>query len=296
MPWSEVTEMNSKIKFISDFLDKNHSFTSLCTIHGISRKTGYKLIKRYKEEGSVGLMSKPKTHHNHPFTTDNKTKDFIIDVKKRYPHWGPKKIKHWLINEYSEINWPAASTIGTILKNQGLVRPFKRRTRVSVYNHKLADINAPNDVWSADFKGQFRLGNKQYCYPLTITDNYSRYFLQCKIVPGTKFLETQAGFIEAFQRYGLPKVIRTDNGIPFASAGACGLSRLSLWFVKLDILPERIPLGNPQCNGRHERMHKTLKAETTKPAGHNFIEQQHKFDEFVTLYNDVRPHEALNGK
>ena len=177
-----------------------------------------------------------------------------------------------------------------------MVKDFKRKQRISVYRNQLAEINSPNDVWSADFKGQFRLGNKQYCYPLTITDNYSRYFLQCKIVPGTKLLETKKGFIEAFQKYGLPKVIRTDNGIPFASAGACGLSRLSLWFVKMDIIPERIPLGHPECNGRHERMHRTLKAETTKPPGYDFIEQQDKFNQFISLYNCIRPHEALNGK
>lgn len=296
MAWSEVTEMNFKIKFIHDYLSNKYTFTELCSIHNISRKTGYKTVDRYNNEGPTGLISRSKTHSNHPFTTKSETKKFLLDIKNKYRYWGPKKVKQWLHQEYPDKNWPAASTIGTIFKEHGLTNTFKRKPRVSVYNKQLANITAPNDVWSADFKGQFKLANKQYCYPLTISDNYSRYLIQCKTLPGTTLTSTKHGFIEAFQEYGLPKVIRTDNGIPFSSQGACGLSRLSLWFIKLGITPERIPHGRPDCNGRHERMHRTLKAETTIPPGDNFSEQQDKFNEFINLYNNIRPHYALDGQ
>ena len=297
MPWSEVTEMHAKLKFINDYLCNKYTIAHLCRVHNISRKTGYKIINRFNNFGIGGLSSLSRTHQNHPLTTDNETINFILDIKKEYPTWGPNKVKQFLDRDYSNKKWPAVSTIGGIFKKHGLVSSDRKRKRiVKPYTDPLKECDRPNAVWSADFKGQFKLGNKRYCYPLTITDNFSRYLIICKSLLSPNLKETKDGFIKAFQKYGLPQAIRTDNGSPFASNAIHGLSSLSIWFIKLGINIERIDLGHPEQNGRHERMHRTLKAEATKPPGSNLITQQKKFNKFINIYNNIRPHAALEGK
>jgi transposase InsO family protein len=214
--------------------------------------------------------------------------------RKKHPTWGPRKLKTRLLGEHPGVPFPAESTFADILKRRGLVTPRRgRRTATPTPTNELTQSQAPNDVWAADFKGQFRLGNQAYCYPLTISDDFSRFFLTCEGMEHTRGLQVKDVFSAAFQQHGLPKVIRTDNGPPFASVGLKGLSLLSVWWMHLGIRVERIKPGHPEQNGRHERLHLTLKQETTRPAGANMLQQQERFDRFVEEYNTSRPHDSL---
>lgn len=295
MSWQQREAETEKLKFIGDWLKEEFDFTDLCRRYGISRKTGYKLINRYKEEGEKAIRARSHARHHHPNATSYIKQERIIALKYRYPKWGPEKLRDWLLLNEPNEDWPAVSTIGDLLKKHGLVKPRKYRKRVVPHILPFSECNAPNHIWSADFKGQFKVG-ESYCYPLTISDNYSRFLLMCKGLIGPRLKETMVGFKDAFIEYGLPDVIRTDNGQPFAGMGIGALTSLSIWWLKLGIMPERIELGRPDQNGRHERMHRTLKEAVASPPKTNFVEQQKSFDSFRNEYNHERPHQSLGGK
>lgn len=270
--------------------------TDLCREFGISRKTGYKLADRFERQSVVGLVDQPRSPHRIPHRTSDEMVDSVVSTRRAHPTWGPKKLRVQLQKEHPGVHVPAVSTIGEILKNQGLVKPRRSRAQPLVSYSPLCHAEAANDVWCVDYKGQFRLGNGQYCYPLTMTDAYSRMLLACEGLDNTRSAEARAVFKDTFRRYGLPGAIRSDNGTPFASTGIAGLSQLSVWWMRLGIRLERIEPASPQQNGRHERMHRTLKAETTRPAGANMLQQQERFDIFQTVFNHKRPHEALGQR
>lgn len=294
MPWIETEPMNEKIKFISAYLkNEGETFQELCNEFHISCKTGYKYVKRYNEEGLDGLKERSRAPHVQGNRMASHIEESILELKLKHPTWGSKKLKNWLFQERSEIVWPAKSTIDDLLKRHGLVVPAKRKRRVVPYTQPLGDCNKANDTWSIDYKGQFLLGNKELCYPLTVTDNFSRYVLAIKgsnQISGKEVKKTLTGL---FLEYGLPLVIRSDNGSPFASHALAGLSELAVWLIKLNIVPERIRKGHPEENGRHERMHLTLKKETASPPKANHTLQQQAFDEFRTIFNVERPHEGI---
>lgn len=285
--------MNEKIKMIAESQTKEMSITDLSQKYGISRKTVYKWLYRYENKGIEGLKDKSRAPHKRPGETPDRIVKLLIKEKLKNRRRGPKKIYAQLKGKYPQLNIPQPSTIGNWLKKNGLVKPRKRVKRVPPYEQPFINCQASNDVWSADFKGQFYTKNAKVCYPLTISDNYSRYIIRCKGLKGTGNKETMEVFKSAFREYGMPYAIRTDNGVPFAGRCVGGLSRLSIWFIQLGIMPERIEKGCPQQNGRHERMHRTLKEETLNPVAGNMKEQQRQFDIFRAEYNNYRPHEAL---
>lgn len=292
MAWKEFDVMSERMRFIHR-LQRGERMTDLCREFGISRKTGYKLLNRFKEQGSSGLTDESRAPHRRPHKTPQEVVDAILALKGEYPSWGAKKLAAELPKRNAGIQVPARSTIGLILRAHGLVKARRQRTNAPAYNGKLQRAEAPNQLWCADFKGHFRLGNGSYCYPLTITDQFSRSILCCEGLESTKVAPALEVFERVFETYGLPGAIRTDNGVPFASVGLGAFSALSIYWIKLGILPERIEPGCPQQNGQHERMHLTLKQETTRPAGGNMLQQQERFDHFVTVFNEQRPHEAL---
>jgi transposase InsO family protein len=296
MPWKETCAMDQKVQLIGDWLSEEYSITDLSEIYGVSRPTVYKWIERYEMEGMDGLKEQSRAPGSHPNATAPEIVERIVAAKLARQRWGPKKVITRLRAQYPEERWPAASTAGEILKREGLVKERKRKRRTPPYTQPLEGCGKPNQVWSADYKGQFRMGDGRLCYPLTITDNSSRYLLECRGLSGPTFKQTQPWFEWVFREYGLPAAIRTDNGAPFASVAVGGLSKLSVWFIKLGIKPERIDPGHPEQNGRHERMHRTLKEETVDPPRHNLREQQRAFGLFKYEYNYERPHEALGQK
>lgn len=296
MPWKETCAMDQKMQMIKLWKGDQFTIKDLSFLHDVSRKTIYKWIKRYKIGGPTGLEDRAKAPLHHPNATMPEIVEKIIAVKQRHPKWGPKKIVVSLKDQYGEAPYPAISTVSEILKRKGLVTPRIKRHRALAYTSPFIICDKSNDVWSADFKGQFRTGDGKLCYPLTITDNYSRYLLLCRGLGHPSFKEAKPCFELVFKEYGLPVAVRTDNGAPFASIGLGGLSKLSVWFMKLGIRPERIEPGHPEQNGRHERMHRTLKAMTANPPRSNRKSQQKAFDEFIYEYNFERPHEALGQK
>jgi transposase InsO family protein len=271
--------------------------TDLCREFGISRKTGYKIWDRYQLLGPEALGDFSRRPHRHPNRTPQEILDLVVQARGVHPTWGPKKLRVLLLRQHPGVPIPAASTIGEMLKREGLSRPRRRRRRSTPTPHdQLTVARSPNDVWCVDYKGQFRMGNRLYCYPLTVTDLHSRFLVCCEALESTRTGGAMAGFLAAFREYGLPKVIRSDNGSPFASVGLAGLSRLSVWWMRLGIRPERIESGHPEQNGQHERMHLTLKEETTRPPGAGLLQQQERFDGFRETFNQERPHEALEMK
>ena len=295
MGWRECDKKDQKILFIADWLHGNFSMTELCRHYGVSRKTGYKLINRYAAEKEHAFVEKSRARHFISNQINSIVIRELIQLKYKYPYFGPVKLHDWLIRNKSQKKWPAPSTISEILKKHGLVKPRKYRRKVS-YTQPFMECIRPNQSWSADFKGQFRLGNKRYCYPLTVTDNCTRFLLGCDGMYSPTLKETKHYFEKIFYQYGLPEVIRTDNGSPFAGTGIGGLSQLSIWWLKLGIIPERSDAGSPEQNGRHERMHRTLKEATAKPPQKNLLYQQERFDEFIHEYNNERSHEALDKR
>jgi len=296
MTWKDTCPMNEKIKFISAYQSDDFSIVELCRRFNISRKTAYKWLSRYEVEGVDGLKDRSRANHEaHNATSSDVVKE-LLDLKLQHPHWGPKKISFYFEKNKPHFECPAISTIGEILKKHGLTEARKYRRKVPPHTEPFKECNAPNRVWSADFKGQFKLGDKGYCYPLTITDNFSRYLLTCRGLSRPNGINVKKWFEIAFKEYGLPESIRTDNGPPFATVSIGGLSALAVWWVKLGITPERIEPGKPQQNGRHERMHRTLKQATANPPKRNFSAQQNIFNEFIDEFNNERPHEALGGK
>lgn len=294
MPWNETEPMNEKIKFISACIsNKEESFQELCKRFQISCKTGYKYLNRYKEEGIEGLKERSRTPHTLANQTPKYIEESILEVKAQYPNWGSKKILHWLMQERGDCSWPARSTIDDLLKRNNLVKPAKRKRRVVPYKDPLALCTKPNDVWSIDYKGQFKLGNQKLCYPLTVTDNFSRYLFAVDGAHCISGERTKGVLTHLFREFGLPLAIRSDNGSPFAGNGLGGLSTLSVWLIKLGIIPERIRKGHPEENGRHERMHFTLKQETALPPRCDLEQQQLAFNHFQKIFNEQRPHEGI---
>ena len=269
----------------------------LCRAFGVSRPTGYLWVSRYEEVGHdlKAALERSKRPHSSPHTIASKVAERVVAIRRRFPQWGPKKLRAWLISYQPKETWPAASTIGRILNAAHLTKPRKkRRVKVPPYTLPFAKCTMPNMTWCVDFKGQFRTQDKATVYPLTIMDTYSRYLIRCSIVHNPNGIEVMRVFRSAFREFGLPAVIRTDNGPPFASKAPGGLSDLSAWTIRLGIVPERIEPGKPQQNGRHERMHRTLKLHTASPPQSSPRAQQIAFDKFLIEYNHERPHEALD--
>jgi len=294
MPWKETKVFDSRLQFIALYQREMMSISELCREFGISRTTGYKFIDRYQRYGPSGLEDMPRVAYSHPNATDIPVQQQIIDLRSDHPNWGPRKLRAILTRKFPDEHWPATSTIGDILKSHGLVSSRHRRKSTATPSYDLTKPDAPNDVWTADFKGQFRLGSNELCYPLTICDNYSRMLLKCQALPNTSIELSKPVWIATFRNYGLPRVIRTDNGAPFSSIGIGGLSRLSAWWIRLGIIPERIAPGKPQQNGSHENMHRALKQDVTKSVQASFKLQQAANDQFVADYNYLRPHEAID--
>lgn len=292
MPWDETCVMDQRVMFIAECLRGELPMTVLCERYGISRKAGYKWLDRYRCDPENGLRDRSRAPSRPANGLPAEVIDQIVATRKRYPYYGPRKLLVELQRQDSSRNWPAPSTIGDVLRREGLSEPRRRRRTAAPATQPFMEVTAPNDVWCADFKGWFRTGDGERCDPLTITDADSRFLLRCRIVePTTEGVAPR--FKRAFYEFGLPRAIRTDNGPPFASNGAAGLSRLSVEWVKLGIRLERIDPGAPQQNGRHERMHRTLKEQTSRPPAHTPAEQQRRFDRFREHYNHERPHEAL---
>lgn len=287
--------MDEKLKFVARLIE-GEKMAQLCREFGISRKTGYKIWDRYKECGISGLPAQSTKPHKQANRLPMQIEKLICQIKKEKPSWGARKIRERLKRTYPGLKLPANSTVHACLARNDLVTSRKRR-RYKAQGTQLSFTNTPNDLWCADYKGEFLLGNKTYCYPLTITDFASRYLISCEALETTKEKYAFSVFERAFKEFGLPLAIRTDNGNPFSNVQAMfGLSKLSVWWLRLGISLERTEPGCPQQNGRHERMHLTLKQEATKPSGFNLLQQQEKFDTFVHGYNTDRPHEALGMK
>jgi transposase InsO family protein len=295
MPWKEVNPMQQRVFFITDYLRQTMSLSGLCAQYGVSRKTGYKWIERYRSTGLTGLTEPSCRPLRSPGKTPYRIEQSIIELRQQFMDPpGAKKIHTLLARHYPSELIPSKSTIYNILNRAGLVEKRRRKRRVSPYPQPFAVVSQVNELWSVDYKGQFKLRNGQWCYPLTVMDHQSRYLCGCEALEGTRLKDTKAAFIKLFREYGLPRRIRSDNGTPFASTSCGGLSRLSIWWLRLGILPERIEPGKPQQNGQHERMHRTLKRAATRPPSRSMKAQQRRLDRFSQEYNHQRPHESLD--
>ena len=293
MPWKTSSVMEEKLRFVFEYEQGDRSMTELCQGYEIARETGYVWIRRYRERGLDGLVEQSRAARRHGNQTPAEIEQMVLELRQAHSRWGPRKLKRVLERDEPGRVWPAASTIGALLKREGLVVARRKRRRTRPYSEPLAHADGANRVWCADFKGWFRTGDGRRIDPLTITDAHSRYLLKCQAVEKTDTARVQAIFEAAFREYGMPEAIRTDNGAPFASTAIAGLSRLAVWWMKLGIVPERIEAGHPEQNGRHERMHRTLKQEVAMPPAANRREQQRAMERFRQEYNQVRPHEAL---
>lgn len=293
MPWKECHIMDERLRFVARLLD-GEKMAVLCEEFGISRKTGYKIYDRYKDCGVQGLTDRSRRPYRQANQVPAAIEQWIVRLKKEYPTWGAPKIRERLRARCPDVRCPAISTVHAVLDRHGLVTR-RRRRRHRPEGTTLSQPAQPNDLWCADYKGEFMLADRRYCYPLTVTDFASRYLITCEALTTTAELYAFTVFERTFKEFGLPRAIRTDNGVPFSSPNALyGLSKLSVWWLRLGLRIERITPGHPQQNGRHERMHLTLKQDTTKPAAANLLQQQGRFDTFITLYNQQRPHQALD--
>jgi transposase InsO family protein len=283
-----------RIEFITR-LQRGERMSDPCREYGISRKTGHKLKKRFERSGTAGLFDESRAPKHIPHRTPPEIAELVVAERMRHPTWGAKKLKDVLEKRLGH-GLPAASTLGDILLRRGLIEPRKRRPRHTSTPTGLRVAHSPNDIWCVDYKGQFRLGDGHYCYPLTVTDQVTRFLLACEGMPAISDEAAREAFVDVFREHGLPLVMRSDNGVPFASTGLAGLTRLSVFWLRLGIKLERIRPAHPEENGRHERMHRTLKRETTRPARNNLLQQQERFDSFRHEFNHDRPHEALGMK
>ena len=296
MPWSHLSPKDQRRRFIDDYLQQSLTVVDLCELYNISGKTAYKWINRFEAEGWDGLEERS----SRPLSCPHKTADHIVEAlaeaRQRFPYWGAKKLLD-IVSE-AHVDWvlPARSTASDILDRKGLVRKRRRRRQIGHPGKPHTVATGPNELWCADFKGQFKTLDGEYVFPLTVTDSYSRFILECRGLESNHCAQTKTVFIKLFRKYGLPKRIRTDNGVPFATNTLGRLSSLSAWWIRLGILPELIEPGRPDQNGRHERMHKDLKRETTYPPEKNRRAQQVRFDQFRERYNVIRPHESLGGR
>ncbi len=294
MPWSQTSPMDQKIRFIADFQRQLFPFSELCGRFGISRKTGYKWIERYANAGPQGLYDLSRRPRSCPHQTPSGIVAALVQARQRHPSWGVKKLLKILSPKHPDWEWPSRSTGCDILRRHGLIPKGRRRSRPGHPGRPDTPMTEPNEIWTADFKGQFRTRDGLYCYPLTVVDGFSRFLLVCQGLHSTSHLDSRPVFLRLFQEFGLPRIIRTDNGVPFATTALGRLSLLSVWWIRLGIYPELIEPAHPEQNGRHERMHRTLKAETTHPPRANLPSQQRRFNEFREEYNHERPHEALD--
>jgi len=297
MPWKESSVMEERLRFVARLLD-GEGMSDVCRSFGISRKTGYKIYNRYKDHGLEALCDRSRRPVRYANQLPVQLEHMIVRLKKEKPRWGARKIRELLIRRLNgDVRIPATSTVHAVLDRFGLVKRGRQRRRNKAQGTPLSKPMAPNELWCADYKGEFKLGNGQYCYPLTVTDQVSRRVLMVEAHESTKEINALDAFHRLFQERGLPDAIRSDNGLPFASPnGLYNLSKLSVFWLRLGISIERIKPGCPQQNGRHERMHLTLKKETTRPPGMNTLQQQARFDEFIHEFNTERPHEALEMK
>lgn len=296
MPWDELSVMEKRMQFVMEVHRGVFSKSSICKTYKISRRTGDKWLARYAADGVKGLEDASRARHEQAHRMSDAVAERLLSLRRKHMKWGAAKLKAWLERNEPGQMWPAASTIGDLLQAHGLTVARKRARHATPSELPLSPMSAPNAVWCADFKGHFRTGDGTRCDPLTITDGHSRFLLRCQAVARPDFAHVQAWFEATFLAYGMPWVLRTDNGPPFATCGLLGLSRLNLWWSKLGIVHERIEPGKPQQNGRHERMHRTLKEATASPPQHTLRAQQRSFNGFVREYNFERPHEALGQR
>jgi len=292
MPWLETDPVTERKRFIVEALGGVFSHAELCRRHNISRQKGYKWLERYEVEGPEGLLDRSHRPHTCPHATESYVLETAFEVRRARPRWGAGKILGYLAELHADWLLPARQVLHKHFLREGLVPQRRRSRRRSHPGRPTAPFDAPNSIWSADFKGHFKTLDGIYCYPLTVQDGFSRYVLGCQSLPGTTHTGARGVFTRLFQEFGLPERIRTDNGVPFASMALGRLSQLSIWWIKLGILPDLIEPASPQQNGRHERMHRDLKAETTIPPAANRAAQQRRFNAFRSDFNEVRPHEA----
>lgn len=297
MPWQETEAVSERVRFVVDHERGLYQMGELCERYGVSRKTGYKWAGRYAEEGLAGLSDRSRAPREVAHRMDEKVKKVLLEVRRRFSSWGPRKVLRYLRTRVNGLELPAASTVGALFKREGLIEPRRRRRRWKHPGRPTGTASGANDLWTADFKGQFRTRDGIYCYPLTIADQYSRYLLRCQGLTTVRTDEAMPVFTALFREVGLPRAIRTDNGAPFVSpTGLHGLCTLNTWWIRLGIEHQRIEPRHPEQNGCHERMHRTLKAETTKPPATTLETQQIKFNSFRLEYNTERPHDALDGR
>lgn len=296
MPWRETAPMTERMRFVTDWERDLYSMVELCERYGVSRKTGYKWLGRYEADGPDGLRERSRAPHHCPHRIDSEAAALICAARRQHPSWGPAKLVAWLRPRHPAVDWPAVSTAGDLLARRGLVKKRRRRRHYQHPGIVPATTARPNDLWTADFKGHFRTRDAIYCYPLTVADQHTRYLLACHGLLSTKGQGVRPVFDRLFREYGLPRAIRTDNGVPFATTGIHGLSQLNVWWLRLGIQHQRILPAHPQQNGAHERMHKTLKSEACRPPHSNLATQQRAFNVFRHLYNEERPHEALHDR
>lgn len=288
--------LEEREQFILDWRDGQRNVTALCGLYGISRKTGYKWLERYHAHGIEGLTDRSRAPHSQPQRTPDTIRKRVLESRRAHPTWGARKLRAWLERREPEVEWPAASTIGELLREAGLVQPRRRARRLPALTTARTGPEYPNHVWTVDYKGHFRLGAGEWCYPLTVVDSYSRYLVGCQAHRKPTFEGARDSLKRLFIDYGLPEVIRSDNGAPFASTALGRLSRLNVWWLRLGIRVEHIAPGRPQQNGRHERLHRTLQAETVEPPAGTRRGQQERFDRFLEQYNQDRPHAALQDQ
>ena len=296
MPWKVSGVVNERLNIVLR-VQQGERVSDLCREYGISRKTAYKFIERHERLGAIGLYDERTRPERTPHRLSPAVEELIVDARKAHPTWGPAKLKAWLSDRHPGMRLPATSTFGRVLLRRELILVTRaRRERHAYVATPLTMAHEANAVWCCDFKGQFRMGNKKYCYPLTVTDLYSRYLLGCEGMDRICGTAVRTAFSALFTEYGMPAAILSDNGTPFSSRAIHGLSRLSVWWLRLGIQHQRITPGHPEQNGAHERMHLTLKKETTRPAGANLLQQQERFDRFRKVFNEERPHEALGQR
>lgn len=297
MPWKESSVMEERLRFVARLLE-GESMSSVCREFGISRKTGYKIFNRYQSEGMDAFCDRSRRPVRYANQLPEPVERLIVEIKKDKPNWGARKVRELLVRRLAgEVRIPARSTVHAVLDRHGLVKRARQRRRMKAEGTQLSAGLHSNDLWCADYKGEFKTGNGRYCYPLTVTDHASRTILMIEAHESTKENNALEAFRRLFEERGMPLAMRTDNGLPFASPnGLYNLSKLSVWWLRLGIAIERIKPGHPQQNGRHERMHLTLKKETARPPCSNALQQQVRFDEFVSEFNTERPHEALQMK
>lgn len=295
MPWLETAPVDERNRFIDDALSDRFTMAALCARYGVSRRVGYKWLARFEEEGRQGLRDRPRAPHHCPHRIRPELAELLCAFRREHPFWGARKLLRILAKRHRDVrDWPAASTTADLLARRGLVQR-RRRRRAAVHPGVVAPVTTtPNDLWTADFKGEFRTGNGLYCYPLTIADQHTRFLLTCHGLLSTQTVTARPVFEQTFREYGLPRAIRTDNGVPFATQAIHGLSFLNVWWMRLGIQHQRILPGRPDQNGAHERMHRTLKRQAVRPVRRSCAAQQRAFDAFRREYNTERPHEALD--